>query len=146
MMSMTTPNRVPTELNWVRERAACTVATVFNALRNEIGEDVEAVNQALSIPETSRFQVDVHSDGSTIFIGRPNMLSRVRVIIGVSDGRIIVNEEWNGTKWSASIGLNDEGRCTLRLCDEKGESTAIEMEHWQFRKRALESLFFGVRQ
>jgi hypothetical protein len=144
MMSMI-ENKVPRELNWVEVRSACTVAKVFNALRNEIAEDVEAANQVLSIPETSRYQVDVHSDGSTIYVGRPNMLSRARVIIGVSNGRIAVNEEWSGTKWSASIGLNDEGRCTLRLCDEKGEPTALEMEHWQFRKKALESLFFGVR-
>jgi len=37
----------------------------------------------------------------------------------------------------ATVGLNDEGRCILRLED------MTELEQWQFRKRALESLFFG---
>jgi hypothetical protein len=55
----------------------------------------------------------------------------------VDQNRIVVKEEWRKKTWSVAIGLNNEGRCTLRLDD------GTELEQWQFRKMALSGLFFG---
>jgi hypothetical protein len=127
---------VPLELNWIKERAACTVGKVFNQICDEIVKDVSTVNTVHKLDPTIQFKATMHSDGSTIFVGQPNVLPRARVLIGVQNDWIVVNEEWRGTQWGVTIGLNDSGRCVLRLED------GTELEHWQVRKRALEGLFF----
>lgn len=128
---------IPTKLNWVEKRAECTVAKVFNEICDGIREDVETLNSVLSLQAPFQFQADMHSSGTTIIVGQPNQVPRKRVFIGIVENRIDVNQEWNNSKWSAATGLNYEGRCILKLADCK------ELEQWQFRKKALEGLFFG---
>lgn len=133
---------VPQELDWVEKRAACIAATVFNQLCDGIVSDVEAVNSTRDLSEFDKFSADMHSSGTTIYVGRPNRIPRVRIAIGIVGDEIGVQQEWaGGLKWSASVGLNDEGRCILKVKDDAGKET--ELEQWQFRKRALESLFFS---
>jgi hypothetical protein len=135
-------NTVPQELNWVEKRAACTIAQVFNQLCDGITNDVAAYNSIRQLSEGSKFRADMHSSGRTIFVAQPNQIPRARVAIGIVEDRIAVHEEWNGKKWSVTIGLNDEGRCTLRIkFDDEKEAG---LEQWQFRKKALESLFFDA--
>ena len=129
---------IPQELNWVEKRAACTIARVFNELCDGIMSDVAAINKALG--PNSLFSADMHSDGSTIFVGQPGRIPRRRVNVGTGHDHIVVVQEWNREQWSASIGLNNEGRCILRLDD------GTELEQWQFRKKALEDLFFGDKE
>ena len=131
---------VPQELNWVEKRAACTVANMFNQLCDGIRGDLEAVNLALRLTEETHFQVDLHSDGTTAIVGQPNMTPRKRVYVGIRGEQIYVLQEWDKRQWAASIGLNNEGRCILRL------DSADELEQWQFRKRALGELFFGEKE
>lgn len=128
---------VPQELNWVEKRAACTMAKVFNQLCDGLANDVAVVNTVRQLPQGSQFMSELASDGSTIVIGQPNIIPRRRVIIGAVNTCIIVNQEWKREQWKATIGLNNEGRCILKLED------GTELEHWQFRKKALESLFFS---
>ncbi len=132
---------VPQELNWVEKRAACTVATVFNQLCDAITDDVATFNLVSRLTENDHFQAAMHSSGTMIIVGQPNKVPRLRVLVGILDEKqIAVNQEWNGEKWNATIGLNNEGRCTLRLED------GTELEQWQFRKMALEGLFFGDKR
>jgi hypothetical protein len=127
---------IPQVLNWVEKRAACTVAAVFNQLCDGIIDDVEAINSVRQLDDDDRFSADMHSGGTTIFVGQSNRIPRMRLTIGVASNRIEVRQEWDGVTWFASVGLNDEGRCILRFDDK-------EWEQWQFRKKALEGLFFG---
>lgn len=144
MMGMTA-NRIPVELDWVQARMSCTVAEVFNKLWLAIEIDVATLNAAKKLSEDLQFKVDRHPDGGTICVWQPKKVPSTRVLITAAADKIKVTQESDTKNWSVTLGLNDEGRCILRLCDEKGEPTAFEMEHWQFRKKALESLFFGVR-
>jgi hypothetical protein len=129
---------IPQELNWVGARAACTAAKMFNQLCNEIIEDVQNVNSIRQLTGDSQFRADMNPKGNAIRIAQPDAIPRARVSIGLSQERIAVQQEWaSGEQWSVTVGLNDEGRCTLRLDDK------TELERWQFRKKALESLFFG---
>lgn len=130
---------IPTELNWVEKRAACTIAAVFNQLCDGIRADVETLNSVYRLTETNHFQADMHSSGTTIFVGQPNIVPRKRLSIGIVDNRITTAQEWDKKQWSVSIGLNKEGRCILKLDDEN----KTELEQWHFRKKALEGLFFG---
>ena len=128
---------VPQELNWVEKRASCTIDRVFNQLCDGIKDDVNTVNSVLQLRDYDKFQANMHSSGTTIIIGQPERVPRKRMYVGIVGERIQVSQEWDGNKWDVSIGLNNEGRCILRL----DEST--ELEQWQFRKKALEGLFFG---
>lgn len=125
---------VPKELKWVEKRAACKVEEVFNQLCLEIQDDIIAINGILY--KELYFQQDSLSDGS-IVIGQPRRNPRVTVTIGIVDRRILVIDQATQAKWSAGVGLNDEGRCVLKSED------GSEWETWQFRKMALEELFFG---
>ena len=53
----------------------------------------------------------------------------------LSDKRIEILEDGK-VKTSASIALNNEGRCML-------VAAGSELESWQLRKMALDNLFFG---
>ncbi len=131
-------NTVPQELNWVEKRAACTVGQMFNKLCNDFEGDVSAINTVRKLSDNNRFCINPVGDGSTIVIGQPSRFPRVVVKIGVVENEIEVQDGATRSAWRVGIGLNNEGRCTLRL----NEST--ELEQWQFRKKALEGLFFGV--
>jgi hypothetical protein len=127
-------NSVPQELNWVEKRSACKVAEVFDQLCLEIHNDIITINGIYH--KELYFKQDSLSDG-TIVIGQPKRTPRVTVMIGIVDQKIVVRDQATQEQWSATVGLNDEGRCVLRLEDNS------ELNTWQFRKKALEALFFG---
>ena len=127
-------NTVPQELNWVEKRAACNLAEVFHQLCMEIADDIIAINGMK--PKELCFRQDSLSDGS-IVIGQPMRTPRVTVMIGIVDQEIMVRNQLKREEWSATVGLNDVGRCVLRL------RNGSELETWQFRKKALDALFFG---
>jgi hypothetical protein len=130
---------VPHDLNWVEKRAACTIGRVFNEICDGIDEDVRAINEARNLFGDFQFQADLHTERTTVFVGQPGRVPRVRVLVGIVDNQIEVRNEVTKETWRVSIGLNNEGRCSLRLADNS------ELEQWQFRKMALEGLFFEVR-
>ena len=125
---------IPQELNWVEKRATCNVAEIFHQLCIEIGNDIIAIN-GIRYKELY-FKQESLRDG-TIVIGQPNRTPRATVSIGIVDQQIIVQDQATPDKWSVRVGLNSEGRCVLKV---EGGS---ELETWQFRKKALENLFFG---
>jgi hypothetical protein len=125
---------VPRVLNWVEKRAACNLAEVFHQLCIEIGNDIIAIN-SLKYKELY-FKQESLSDG-TIVIGQPNRTPRSTVSIGIVDQQITVQDQATPDRWSVRVGLNSEGRCVLKVED------GLEMETWQFRKKALDVLFFG---
>jgi hypothetical protein len=124
---------VPQELNWVEKRAACNLAEVFHQLCMEIRNDIIAIN-SIKIKELY-FKLETLRDG-TIVIGQPNRAQMLTVSFSVVDQQIKVLDQATPSQWSVRIGLNNEGRCVLKLED------GSEMETWQFRKKALENLFF----
>jgi hypothetical protein len=133
---MSSLNAVPRELDWVSRRADCTIGQVFNKLCNEIEGDLSAINTVRNLSNMDRFIMDKVGDGRTIIIAQPSRFPRVVVKIGVVGDEIEVQDDATRSAWRMGIGLNNEGRCVLKNSDE-------EIEHWQFRKKALEPLFFG---
>lgn len=128
-------NAVPQELDWVSKRAACTTGQVFNKLCNEMESDVISINAARNFKDNP-FRLETIGNGTTIVIGQAN-IPRIVVRIGVVGNEIQVQDDATRSAWQVGIGLNNEGRCVLR------DGDGLEMEHWQFRKKALEPLFFG---
>ena len=129
-------NAVPQELDWVSTRAACTIGQVFNKLCNEIEGDVSVINTVRNLVDMDRFHIDKLGDGRTIVIGQPSRIPRVVVKVGIVGNEIEVQDDATRSSWRVGIGLNNEGRCVLKNSDG-------QMEHWQFRNKALEPMFFG---
>jgi hypothetical protein len=127
------------EFDWVKSRADCTLMEVFNQLCETIEGDVKTINslRKLSEADDSFWRADMSEDGAAIVVAQPKRIPRAKTVMAFAQNRIDVRQDWNGgEEWSATVGLNDQGRCILRLKD------GTELEQWQFRKRALEGLFF----
>ena len=77
------------------------------------------------------------SDDSTLVVGQIGIPSRTRIKIGIVGDRIETSGGSDQPSLSASVTLNNEGRCMLKLED------GTELEQWQFRKKALQKHFFG---
>lgn len=130
-------NTIPQELNWVEKRAACSVVQLFNELITGINDDIALFNSINQFPEGQKFAGDMTRDGTTICIGQHGIQVRPIVYIGIDGSKIAVRDMVKQVNWSAQAKLNQEGRCILKLED------GTELEKWQFRKKALEELFFG---
>jgi hypothetical protein len=127
-------NGIPRELDWVRERAACSLAKVFSNLHRGVEEDVKVAN---SVCPTSprRTLFEVHTDKNDAFTVQRAESIRPVVVFMLQSECILVSVGPGNEEWRFTVGLNNEGRCLLRF-DGK------EFEHWQVRKMALEGLFF----
>ncbi|MGC2246114.1 MAG: hypothetical protein WA609_05895 [Terriglobales bacterium] len=134
---MATTNNIPRELNWVEKRAACTAAQIFNELCSGIDNDVSAINAARELPDGNRFGADMMQTGRAVAVGQYGAAPRKRVIVELSGQEIKVHDDATQSRWCATVALNDEGRCILKLED------GSEIEQWHFRKKALQALFFG---
>jgi hypothetical protein len=128
---------IPPELNWVEKRAACSVQQVFSELVRGIDNDVAVLNQVRQIPDQTRFVAEMLSDNSTVVVGQVNVSPRIRVKIGIVGDRVETSGEVGAGTLSARVALSNVGRCVLVLGD------GTELEQWQFRKMALERLFFS---
>lgn len=123
-------------LNWVKVRAECTIHSVFKKLRCEIEADVSNRNGYLTesqIKNGVTFEVEDKDDGFVVH--RKGIDGSVGFAIFGSHIKAI----GSAAAVDATIGMNDNGRCMLRM---KESERIVELENWQFRKKALESLFF----
>lgn len=125
---------VPRELDWVKERAACTVDKMFTLLHQSVEEDAKSVNQIQKLPEHAAFEVVLNREGDAFTVKRAEA-TRPFVRFAKEGDRITVSSDTGTPKLVFRIGLSDEGRCKLT---ENG----TEREQWQVRKTCLEGLFF----
>lgn len=126
-------NGIPRELDWVKERAACTLAKVFRELHYGVAEDVKTAN-SLSLPNGNSFQVVIADEKA--FTVRHGEAIKPVVTFMLEDKRIVISSDVSNEELRFTVGLNDEGRCQLR-------QNGHEFEQWQVRRMALEGLFFA---
>ena len=124
-------NGIPRELDWVKERAACSLKRVFSDLFLSVQGDVKAAN----LVGKCSFEV-VPESNETFTVRRSESIKSV-VIFMLQEDRIVINSGSSSEEWNFTVGLNGEGRCQLR---QNGQ----EFEQWQVRKMAMEGLFFGT--
>lgn len=124
---------VPVELNWVEKRAACSAVQVFKELQTGIECDVAAANKAETMP--GPFMTTLTPDGNAFIVSMKHE-NGPRIVFNFANDRIQVKDERRNLKVTASLTLNNSGRCVLKI-------DGAELEQWQFRKIALESFFFG---
>jgi hypothetical protein len=120
------------EFNWVKERGKCSPSLAFERLRGEVRQDVEDRN-AIRGPIPSHaylFQSD-SSTSFTVILSGNQLHSSVRFLLSGE----VISVEIHEQRLDATLTLQDTGECVFKLGRE-------EVGFWQFRKRALEKLFF----
>jgi hypothetical protein len=128
-------NNIPQELNWVEKRAACSVESVFREIQAGVENDIAIANAIRRFAPDNYFGSRLTSNGRVLVVAQLNVTGP-RVVFMFQGETIEVREEATSTRWVCTVTLNDEGRCKLKLED------GTELEQWQLRKFALESLFF----
>jgi len=127
-------NGIPRELNWVKERAACTLAHVFSQLHHGIEEDIKSVNLIHQLPPETVFEMTFLGAGNAFVVKRRASV-RPYVRFSLAQDYIETSDD-TSEKSEYRITLSNEGRCKLTLHGE-------ELEQWQVRRMALEKLFFA---
>jgi hypothetical protein len=125
------------EFNWVKVRAECTIQSVFKQLRREIDLDVAWRNEQLSGSSKNGVSLvleDKDDHSFVVYRRGPGLAGSISFGIFGSFLKVIDSV---GITIDATVGMNDYGRCVLRM-------DGSEMETWQFRKRTLEDLFFWL--
>jgi len=120
--------------DWVKARAACSIAVVFKELELGARGDVDSFHE---IAPNNRTLAVVTSDKGNRFSVTRHGNTQLSVDFALNGGKITVTDA-RRPKWSvsATLTLNDAGECRLHV-DGK------DLEQWQFRRKVLEPLFFG---
>lgn len=126
------PN-VPEEFDWIAARDGCTMAIVFERLVTEIQGDVDGFNATHE--GQRRFKVVRDREHLSVFQDGLLIGSR-QVLFKCLQCSISVSSSLTNEPIIATVMVNDYGKCCLRVNDK-------ELRNWQFRRDALEELFFG---
>jgi hypothetical protein len=121
--------------DWVSARSRCSLMQVFETLKLQVQEDVDIRTKLRPALAEYGFKFLPNADRFTVYLeaNRPHW----SVVFTLTDKQIEVRDQDNNLLIEATVTLNDEGECRLRV---KGE----EREFWQVRKMALERLFYSV--
>lgn len=126
-------------LNWVEERRKCSVHAMFERLRLEVKDDVgtrqEVREKDSEFGYANGFFFNSTSKSFSASRQESDGLRRT-VIFSVEGDRIVASDENDKEIVGATVTLDDEMECVFVVHGEL-------VKDWQFRKAALESLFFG---
>lgn len=123
-------------LNWVKERFRCSLGEVFEKLKAEVKEDVAAREELRPrTPAREHYAFKFTSTDRTFTALLEGNKLHKSVEFSLEDKAISVRTGGHPIL-SATVTLNDEGRCVVRINNK-------EYERWQIRKMALEALFFS---
>lgn len=118
--------------DWVRERAACSAAEVFERLLLQVEKDVET-RQGIR-PKDASYGFRVVSDADSFSVFYDQDLTHRVVRFKLEGDKILITHP-NKKVAQAIPALGDDGECRLRV-------EGVERELWQVRMDALDDLFF----
>jgi hypothetical protein len=130
----------PSSFDWVTARSECSLFKVFQQMRLDVQADVNKRNGQRTVPYHYEFSIVNPSHGPSSFMvvvsgsGVPQKIVEFRLI---KTGIAIHKDGSTGAAFEASITLNDDGECRLKV-------DGREYEFWQVRRKALEELLFNV--
>jgi hypothetical protein len=124
-----------TDFDWVKARSECSMTKMFMRLKADVEEDVEAAN--LLFKGTGvKFGFTPNAASFTVY---QDVIPLKEVSFTLNQYNISVGDGREKIKFSATLTLNKDKQCRFLLGTE-------ELEGWQFRKKALELLFFSEPQ
>ncbi len=119
--------------DWVTNRANCSLRDAYTRAKTDVQQDAVIMN---TLAQREVFQFKDNGEAFSIFV-KNDAAHAPTVEFKLSGDCIVIS--FDGKELvKATVTLNDTGKCTL-VVDGK------EIEDWQFRKMALEPLFFGKR-
>lgn len=138
---MNDPNRKPSDFNWVEARQQCSLQEVFEALRLGIRDDVETRNSNLPDNPDPHAQpmLKIVERGRTIRVYWHDIYGQYANLFVefTLTAQNIVAKNHEGTLFEATVGLNDDGDCRVKMFGK-------EYDFWQVRRKALEHLMFNI--
>jgi hypothetical protein len=132
-------DKVPEQFDWVHARSKCSLASVFKELEQGVREDIDIAQSLVPPKNELRFSVvkAVGSRFSATRVDDPFTSSLGRSVdFAYSKDRITVYNEKDEMLFAATLTLNNKGKCRLVVNNK-------ELTQWEFRRMALEKLFFG---
>lgn len=123
------------DFDWVAELAACSPVKIFQTLKLQVKEDVKT-RQAVRLPD-SPYGFSVAEHNSTFTVSLESNRVHEQVTFNLTETGISISDANGNETMIATLTLNDEGKCRLSI-------NGRERELWQFRKMALEKLFFDT--
>jgi hypothetical protein len=126
------------KLAWVTARAECSPRAAFARLLAAVESDVTERNALRSNAETREFELFVSvADADSLFsVVRDRRATSIGVRFRFDGQTVGADHDTIGPVAKGAPFLDADGRCKFRVGDEV-------LEEWQFRMRALESLFFS---
>jgi hypothetical protein len=126
------------DFNWVNLRAKCSLAEVFEQLRLDVKADVEHRQGLRASEDADKYAHAFHVSGNRNMFAvvlRGHYTKGGSVTFSLEKDCIAVSGEKDDLLFRVNVTLNSEGRCIAKIAGE-------EVELWQVRQKALESLFF----
>jgi hypothetical protein len=139
-------NPIPANFPWVQARAKCSLLCVSKELRAGVIADVEARKAEQKPSESFEWSVTNVIEGRFAVVredtGEMATVSGFQRGGGSASIDFVLSNDYievmgeSASKFKASVTLNNEGLCKLKVGD-------LELDQWQVRRMALEELFFG---
>jgi RNase P/RNase MRP subunit p29 len=131
--------------DWVKERSQCSAGAVFERLKIEIENDVQVRNSLIPKGHDYKFHFEVTDSRKDLIVSLHGKIFDKTTPRDINEGisvhidgsAIIVRENDLKEKLRATLTLNENGECRLKI-------DGVEYESWRFRQAALEELFFDV--
>jgi hypothetical protein len=126
------------DIDWVSKRAECCLTSVFLTLKAGAERDVKTRNNTICREDRGERRGFGFKDNGESFSIFTEAAPVTKILdFKLLDHHITVNSE-GSVILKAGITLNNQCECKLVADGE-------ELYDWQFRKMALEKLFFGER-
>lgn len=129
------------KFDWVKERAECSIDAMFARLKAEIDTDIKSRVALLPEKPTFSFALETTDDRNKFIVARLSHVQPLnRVVTFERKGDDIeVRDDDDKVFLKASLTLNNEGECRFKVKDR-------ELQSWQLRKEALETIFFVIER
>jgi hypothetical protein len=129
---------LPEQFDWVHVRSECSLPNIFKELEQGVRDDLEAAQSLVPPRNELKFSLAKASTKrfSAVRVDDPMRAISNAVDFVCARDKIEVYDTSNQLLYSATLTLNNEGKCRLLVSD-------TELTQWQFRRIALEKLFFG---
>lgn len=122
------------EFRWVKAQAECSPFQVLKALQDGCQQDVLDRNEQRK--EGDAFGFRLTSTVKNFRVLREGNRISASVKFEASSKGITVSDDNGAVSLQATLTVNDEGECRLKTGKD-------EVTFWQFRRRALQDLFFN---
>jgi hypothetical protein len=128
--------KLSSDFDWVAARSRCSLAVVFQQIASEVEEDVRKRNA--KCPKDCGYEFSVIGPSASAFtvLLTGDRVDRKLVKFNQTSKGITVHKDGSlKPSIEASLTLNNDGECRLKI-------GTGEYDFWQFRRMALEELFF----